>query len=209
MSSPLGPLSISPLFGNEPFHNAQKPLGFTVASFWRWAASDLASNVWRGVLAEFLVAQALGSAAGVRTEWDACDVRTTAGLRVEVKSAAYLQSWHQRALSAISFDIAMKRAWDAQTNTSASVPCRSADVYVFALLAHRDKATLDPLDVSQWEFYVVSARRLDATLGTAKSMGLSALRRIALSSVPFADLPTAVAAASSTTEVTFNRADQQ
>jgi hypothetical protein len=125
-----------------------------------------------------------------------------------VKSAAYLQSWHQRALSAISFDIAMKRAWDAQTNTSASAPCRSADVYVFALLAHRDKATLDPLDVSQWEFYVVSARRLDATFGAAKSIGLSSLRRVALSSASFADLPTAVAASSSTTEATFNRADQ-
>jgi len=27
---------------------------------------------------------------------------------------------------------------------------------VFALLAHRDKATIDPLDLSQWQFFVLA-----------------------------------------------------
>ncbi len=38
---------------------------------------------------------------------------------------------------------------------------RQADVYVFALLSHRDKATLDPLNVAQWEFYILPAAVLD------------------------------------------------
>jgi hypothetical protein len=29
---------------------------------------------------------------------------------------------------------------------------RHADVYVFALLAHTDKATVDPLSLDQWRF---------------------------------------------------------
>ena len=113
MANPFAALTVAPRTGAEPFHSDGQGLGFDVTSFWRWAASDLASNVWRGVLAEYLVARALGVATGVRTEWDACDIRTEHGTRVEVKSAAYLQSWHQRALSAIAFDIGMKRGWHA------------------------------------------------------------------------------------------------
>ena len=195
MGNPLAALSIAQRTGAEPFHSHGLGLGFDVASFWRWAASDLASNVWRGVLAEYLVARALGSEIGVRTEWDACDIRTGSGLRVEVKSAAYLQSWHQRALSSIGFDIGLKRGWDAETNTYSPTACRSADVYVFALLAHRDKATIDPTDVDQWQFYIASARTLDATFGGQKRIALSSLRRIAPKPVPFVQLGEAVAAA--------------
>ena len=38
---------------------------------------------------------------------------------------------------------------------------RQAEVYVFALLAHQHGATLDPLDVAQWEFFVVPTVTLD------------------------------------------------
>jgi len=46
----------------------------------------------------------------------ACDVTAPSGLRIEVKTSAYVQSWKQSKLSAISFDIAPKRGWDAATN---------------------------------------------------------------------------------------------
>jgi len=35
-------------------------LPFGMEDFWRWSASDLLSNALRGVLAEFIVARALG-----------------------------------------------------------------------------------------------------------------------------------------------------
>ncbi len=65
----------------------------TVKDFWQWSASDLIGTVMRGVLAEFLVAHALGiDKEGFRVEWDAFDLGTCAAdgsrLKVEVKSAA-------------------------------------------------------------------------------------------------------------------------
>lgn len=207
MTVPYPSLIVQPLTGAEPFHTGNEDLGFDLASFWRWSASDLASNVWRGVLAEFLVARALGMAAGVRVEWDACDVRTKEGIRVGVKSAAYLQSWHQRTMSAISFDIGMKRGWDAETNTYAPAPCRGADVYVFALLAHQDKATLDPLDVDQWRFYVVPVRVIDATFGSQKRIALSSLKRVAATSVNFGALETAITTAVRTSALDVSMRD--
>jgi hypothetical protein len=111
------------------------------------------SNALRGRLAEFLVAQALGIAGGVRPEWDAYDLRLDNGVTIEVKSAAYLQTWAQRVASTISFSIAPAHAWDAESNTTALEARRQAQIYVFALLHHRNKATLDPTDVDQWTFF--------------------------------------------------------
>jgi hypothetical protein len=54
--------------GGERFRCGSEPLPFDLLSFWQWSASDLTSNALRGRVAEFLVAQALGVADGVRAE---------------------------------------------------------------------------------------------------------------------------------------------
>src|SRR3954454_19819551 len=43
--------------------------------FWAWGMSDLRANAVRSLLAEFLVARAVGAATAPRIEWDAYDVR--------------------------------------------------------------------------------------------------------------------------------------
>ena len=115
------------------------------------------------MVAEYLVARALGLAngAGVRVEWDRYDLRTASGAAVEVKSAAYFQSWAQSRESVIEFDIAPTLGWNASTNAYEATSRRQADVYVFALLSHRDKPTLDPLNVNHWSFFVLSTSALD------------------------------------------------
>jgi hypothetical protein len=94
--------------------------------FWQWAYSDFLSNALRGVLAEYIVAQAVGCTHRPRTEWDAYDLKTDSGLKIEVKSAAYLQSWQQKRLSPIRFDIGRKKGWDAETNINALEAAESA-----------------------------------------------------------------------------------
>src|SRR3954463_8822598 len=88
-------LEVTRKTGDEPFHTAGKPTEHRLLNFWQWSASDLASNAWRGLLAEFLVAQALGVSDGVRTEWDAVDIVLPSGRSIEVKSSAYVQTWAQ------------------------------------------------------------------------------------------------------------------
>jgi hypothetical protein len=76
--------------GNEPLSDAGK----TLLDFWRWNGSDLASNTTRGRLAEFIVASAMNIDLSVpREEWSAWDLTSPEGIRIEVKSVAYLQSW--------------------------------------------------------------------------------------------------------------------
>jgi hypothetical protein len=104
LSTDLGRLWPSPRSGHERFHANGQPVGPDLLSFWRWSASDLISNTMRGILAEFIVANALGiPTESARDAWGAYDLETLDGIKVEVKSSAYIQSWHQKRFSAITF----------------------------------------------------------------------------------------------------------
>ena len=151
---------------------------FSLIDFWAWSSSDLVGNRMRGILAEYLVSQALGEAGGVRVEWDAYDVLSSEGIKVEVKSGAYLQSWAQEKLSAITFGIQPTYGWDNETNSRSSVKRRQADVYVFCVLNHIEQATLNPLNLEQWDFYLLSTDKLDAILGSQKTISLSRLQSL-------------------------------
>jgi hypothetical protein len=192
MSVDLGPLVIARRSGGEPIRAQGETVG-RLGDFWSWACSDLANNTMRGVLAEYLVATALGAATGTRTEWDTVDIRTPEKWRVEVKSAAYLQSWAQSQPSDISFSIAPASGWDAQTGTASAEVLRRSDVYVFCLLSHQDKQTLDPLDLDQWTFYVLPTRVLDERCAVQKTIRLSSLKRLSPLETDFTGLPKAVA----------------
>ena len=168
--------------GDEPFRTGQETLGFTLQDYWRWSGSDLLNNAARGVMAEYLVAKALGLTEDPREEWGEVDAEVPGGGKVEVKSAAYIQSWKQRDYSTISFDIAKKKsAWNPKTGKYKRLdpPERIADVYVFCLLKHRCQSTINPLDVKQWDFFVVPRSELDySDWGDNKSIGLNSLSRL-------------------------------
>ena len=85
---------------------------------------------------------------------------TKDGVKVEIESAAFLQSWHQRKLSAVTFRTPKTRRWNPEANTQDSVSTRHADVYVFALLAHKENPTVDPVlcQNSAGSSYVLSAK---------------------------------------------------
>lgn len=193
IAADLGRLIVSRKTGEEYFHTDATDLHFTLLDFWQWSASDLVSNATRGRLAEYIVAKALDvDTGGVRNEWEAYDLRTGHGIRIEVKSAAYIQSWFQSRVSSITFLIRPTRAWDADTNRQSPDAKRQADVYVFALLAHRDKSTVNPLNVDQWRFYVVSTPVLNARTRSQHSITLNSLEILAGRSVVFSELKGAV-----------------
>lgn len=199
------------LRGDEWFRGNGAPLGFTMLDYWRWSGSDPLGNAERGVLAEFLVAKALGVADKPRVEWAAHDVSASFGgkpVAVEVKSAAWYQSWdrHQAhpSPSDIRFDIAPRKwSWDPKTNESVelSEPQRAADVYVFCVLGNDDGSKPNPFDLDQWNFYVLDTASLDRELPEQKTIGLKPLCQLVRDktgrgAVRYADLREAVRARS-------------
>jgi hypothetical protein len=178
--------------GGEGLHVAGQSVGPTLLDFWRWAGSDLLGNTFRGWLAEFIVASDVGVADGVRRDWEGFDLEMKDGTRVEVKASAYLQSWKQKRLSKPTFSIRRAKAWDPRTDTYTETASRHSDVYIFCLLHHCDKATVDPLDVSQWTFYVVPTGVLDSRFGSKQSVTLEELQTLGARAVHYGDIGNAV-----------------
>ena len=170
-----------PKSGKENLTVYDKKSKYKLEDFWRWNMSDLISNATRGILAEFIVATAIGlDPANVRNEWDAYDLLSPEGIKIEVKTSAYIQSWFQKEYSKISFSIKTARAWDPETNILGDEIKRHADVYVFCLLKHKDQDTIDPLKLEQWEFYIVSTPVLSDYGGSQNRIILSKLKKIAV-----------------------------
>ena len=169
------------LTGNEEFTLHGKGAGITVLDFWRWAFSDLIDNTQRGVMAEFLVYSSLNRITldtQKRENWLSFDVTSPSGRRIEVKSAAYIQTWTPENIFAqIRFDIRKKLAWDNVTATSATVAKRNCDLYVFCLFTAKTKE-VSILNLDYWDFYVLPTSILDEKIPNQKGISLSSLLKL-------------------------------
>lgn len=192
MEKNLDPLKAERKTGKESFHKNGESLSFDLLDFWQWFGSDLINNTTRGFLAEYLVSKALNNTNSPRVEWDAYDASTENGIKVEVKSASYIQAWRQKNYSRISFRIPKTRAWNAKENTYTDEKQRQADAYVFCLLNHKDQETLNALDLSQWSFFIISTEELDRNIGNQQSLSLSSLKKIGAKKVTFKDIASTV-----------------
>lgn len=189
----LAALQVQRKSGTESFHENGRPLHHRLLDFWQWSSSDLTNNAMRGVLAEYLVALSLGLTNACRVEWDAFDLETADGIKIEVKSAAYLQTWRQTRLSTIQFQIGQTYGWNSSTDVTTTEQRRQADIYIFCVLKHQDKRTLDPLNVEQWDFYLLPTSVLNEKVPTQKTMGLSTLLRLGPTKATFGGLSPAIA----------------
>jgi hypothetical protein len=162
--------------GNEIFIGDKNKR--TLLDFWRWAYSDLIGNTERGSIAEYLVAMACNLDNSVRISWDSYDLKTKDDIKIEVKSSAFLQSWKQKNLSIPVFNVPKTKFWDYINNVYGTEKKRHADVYVFALLNHTEKNTLNPLDTKQWEFYIINTDILSKEIKDSKQITLKKLIEI-------------------------------
>ena len=104
-------------------------MSLRLMDYWRWSGSSLMDNTARGMLAEFLVATAVGQQEKPRVEWERFDLQAS-GVTIEVKSAAAIQSWRQLAPTPIAFAIGPRQGWDPKTSQYSKQARRWADLYV-------------------------------------------------------------------------------
>ncbi len=150
--------------------------GQTIGDFWQWGFSNILTNSTRGVFAEYIVGVALDAVSDTRIEWDGYDL-TYQGYGIEVKSASYIQDWPQKKLSTINFKINKKKCWNAADNSYSDTPERCADCYVFCLYTETNFDKANVLDISMWEFYVLSTDYINRTWKNQGSVGLNPLRK--------------------------------
>ena len=168
--------------GSEQFIGAD--ISERLNDYWSWSHSDLISNTERGKFAEYLVSLAMKCADGVSDAWNAYDIHSPEDIKIEVKSSAYLQTWPQIELSTILFSIRQARAYDYENIILNEEVKRQSDVYVFCVENCQDQDIVNPLDLSQWDFYVVATRTLNEEFGSQKTLTLKAIEKLGSTFAP-------------------------
>ena len=173
--------------GTEKFQIKNQTLNFDLSEFWSWNQSNLIENRTRGILAEFIVKKSLDIDSDNRIEWDNFDLISNKGKKLEIKSAAYIQSWEQQKYSEIKFGISQTVGTKDNPKYD-GIKRRWTDFYIFCLLRNKDQKTINPLDLSQWTFFVLNTEVLNEQKPEQKTIGLNSLMELKPIECKFSEL---------------------
>ena len=107
-------------------------------------------------------------------------------IQVHVALNFDLQSWNADRLSKIQFSIRPARSWDSENDFSDDVK-RWSDLYVFCLYASKDRSET-PLQLEQWEFYLLPTSVLNIRCKDQKSISLSSLLSLSPTKATYEEL---------------------
>ena len=165
---------------NTPFVNGGESLGITMLDFWKYQYSNIYDM--QEYIAEFIVGKALGINEPMnRDGWTLWDIDYQ-GKRIEVKQTSYYHSWQEKIANGkisqqrtFSITPAFTRYKDSTTSYE-----RQNDIYVFCLNIGTNEEESYPLDMANWEFYVVPTSVINENCTPAqKSISLGKVRKLA------------------------------
>ena len=161
------------LSGNETFKHNGIEMGFNVMDYWRFQFSNLIDNL--GFVAEFLIAQALNKDEPDNANgWTVYDLGYR-GKRIEVKATSYWQSWKKSHIISEIRTFSIKKTYvDYQNNKSEMA--RQNDIYIFCLDKGKTEEAANPLNLENWDFYVVPTKYINVTFGNQKTLSLKRLK---------------------------------
>ncbi len=158
--------------GSDEFQRLSK----SESDFWTWFRPSLAENWMRGVVGEYWVTKALGLTDKMRKGWNSWDIETPDRIRIEVKTTGYRQSWHKPTdkMAIPKFVVPKVKVKADESRGLRQRQYRPAHLYVLCFHKEKDVDNLDPLDTSQWEFYVVPTTVIDEKVNpNAKSPSIN------------------------------------
>lgn len=148
----------------------------SLGDFWNWAFGDLCDDDIKGISAEWMVLKLLGIPSKRRISWANSDIITPDGVRIEVKSSSYWQSWKlldefgNPRVPLLHYPIPSRKSGVTFAGLSArdavNIPDPStksafkSDIYVFAFQHEEEPELWNAIDLSQWEFYVLPVKKL-------------------------------------------------
>ena len=162
------------------FVNGNESLGITMLDFWKYQYSNIYDM--QEYIAEFIVGKALGIDEPMnRDGWTLWDI-DYGGKRIEVKQTSYYHSWQEKIANGkisqkrtFSITPAFTRYKDSTTSYE-----RQNDIYVFCLNTGINETESYPLDMANWEFYVVPTSVINENCTPAqKSISLGKVRKLA------------------------------
>jgi hypothetical protein len=162
--------------GNEKFLFKNENLDYDFSDFWRFQYSNIYSL--HGEIAEFIVARALGvTEAQNSAYWTLWDI-TYRDVKIEVKATAYYHLWNDQAKISKQRTFGITKANGAYDSSVCGNNefCRQNDIYVFCLNTGETKEASYPLNLDNWEFYIVPTSFINEHCQDNKTISLGRIK---------------------------------
>ena len=165
------------LLGNEHFTKKGEATELTILEFWRWHFSEIFDL--QSKIAEYIVGKALGLTEAQNVgEWTLFDMMYR-GKRIEIKETSYYHAWQtdeEPKSKQRSFGIT--KAYDNYKAENSPLR-RQNDIYIFCLNTGETREASNPLELNNWQFYVLSTDVINRKCGDAKTISLSRVEKLA------------------------------
>lgn len=164
--------------GNEKFSNKGIDLDFAIIDLWKYKFSNIYNM--QEVIAEFIVEKALNMEKSYNVDsWTLYDILYREK-RIEIKQTSYYHTWNENMKVSNQRIFGITKANSSYENSDEKNKYeRQNDIYVFCLNIGETKETSNPLDVSNWEFYIVPTKVINKECGNNKTISLGRVRQIA------------------------------
>lgn len=173
--------------GEEKFILDGNDLPFDYLDFWQFQYSNVYNL--QEYIAEFLVAKALGLQESCNTEyWTLYDILYQ-NMRIEVKQTSYYHPWNEGGKVSQQRTFGITKANSGyESDDGVNKFERQNDIYVFCLLNGNTKETSYPLNLNNWEFYVVPTDFINEHCGDNKSISLGRIRNMGFKALRFDEI---------------------
>ena len=172
------------LTGNESFDLDGKPIGLKIQDFWRFKYSNIYFLLES--IAEFLVAKALGLYEPHNADWwTLYDIRYR-DFRIEVKETSYYHPWNSNGVVSKQRTFGITMANSAYENfSSVNKHERQNDIYVFCLNKGNTREESNPLNLNNWDFYIVPTSLINRHCREQKTISLGRIKRLGFLPMPY------------------------
>jgi hypothetical protein len=171
--------------GYEKFVFDNKSLDFDMIDYWKFHYSNIYDL--QDTIAEFIVARALDIDKAQNDQyWTLWDI-TYRNKRIEVKETSYYHSFNTDGQVSNHRNFSIRKAnggYDAE-NSGNNEFCRQNDIYVFCLNIGNTKETSYPLDLNNWEFYIVPTYVINEQCGDNKSISLGRIKSLGFEALKY------------------------
>lgn len=175
------------LTGKERFTQNGIALDLSMLDFWQFKFSNKYNL--QDVIAEYLVAKALGkNEAENDAYWTLYDI-SYKGMRIEVKQTSYYHPWNENGKISNQRTFYITKANSSyEDDTVENKYERQNDIYVFCLNNGKTKETADPLNLDNWEFYIVPTSFINENCGDNKSISLGRIQSFGFEAKKFYEI---------------------
>lgn len=173
--------------GNETFDFNNESAGFNMLDFWQFEFSNIYDM--QDEISEFIVAKALGIDVPYNKElWTLYDIYYKK-MRIEVKETSYYHPWNVegKVSKQRTFGITMANS-SYEDKEHPNKYERQNDIYVFCVVNGETRENANPLNLNNWDFYVIPTYVINEKCKKNKTISLNRIHSLGYKPIQYDEL---------------------